>query len=170
MSDEIVLVRPSLHFANDFEKLAHEHLLLGETRYEEAARDILAFIRRCEDHEAGRGLREGVVPQATFWMVRNGERVLGCSRLRHRLTPVLAHEGGHVGYDVRPSERGKGYGTLLLRLTLDKARELGLAQVLVTADDANVASWKVIEKNGGRRESGDFRRAGQPFRRYWVPL
>ena len=101
-------------------------------------------------------------------MMRDGHLV-GCSRLRPQIHGAVAYEGGHIGYDVRPSERGKGYGTLLLRLTLAQARRAGLSEVLVTADDANPISCAVIERNGGRREAGVHRRAsGVEFRRYWL--
>src|SRR5262245_2960955 len=168
MSEQNALIRPTASLASDFQKLADEHRADGENRYEEAARDVPAFIRICEAHEAGRSLPPGWVRQSTFWLVRNGERILGCSRLRHELTPSLSYEGGHIGYDVRPSERGKGCGSLLLGLTLRKARELGLMEVLVTADEVNAASWKAIERNGGRREEGRFVGSNGPFRRYWI--
>jgi predicted acetyltransferase len=170
VNERILLIKPTLSLASDFEMLAQEHLREGDTRYVDAVSDIARFVKRCEDGESGPSLFEGWVPQSTFWLVRNGERVLGCSRLRHSLTPFLQHEGGHVGYDIRPSERRKGYGTLLLRLTLDEARRLGLGEVLITADEANVASWKVIERNGGQREDGSFSGTRGPFRRYRVPL
>jgi predicted acetyltransferase len=170
VSEEILLIRPTLSLAADFQRLAQEHLIQGDTRYQDAARNIPAFIKLCADYEVGRCLPEGWVPQSTFWLMQNRERILGCSRLRHELTPFLSREGGHIGYDIRSSERGKGYGTLLLRLTLDKARELGIGEVLITADEANIASWKVIERNGGKREDGCFSGTGGPFRRYWVPI
>ena len=111
--NEIVLVTPTLNLARDFEALAMEFLSAGESRYVDAARNLPAFIQRCQDDETGRGLSHGRVPQSTFWMVRAGERILGCSRVRHELKAFLRHEGGHIGYDVRPSERGKGCGTRL---------------------------------------------------------
>jgi Predicted acetyltransferase len=166
--DEIVLVTPTLNLARDFEALAMEFLSAGESRYIDAARNLPAFIQRCQDDEIGRRRSDGWVPQSTFWMVRAGERILGCSRVRHELNAFLRHQGGHIGYDVRPSERGKGYSTRLLRLTLQKARALGLDEVLITADEANPASWKAIERNGGRREPGLFDGTGGPFRRYRV--
>jgi predicted acetyltransferase len=84
------------------------------------------------------------------------------------LTPYLAEEGGHIGYDVRPSERRKGYGTHLLRLTLAEARRIGLTRVLVTADEANVPSWRIIEKNGGEYEPEVVRGKLAALRRYWI--
>jgi predicted acetyltransferase len=166
--EQITLVRPLLHLAPDFRALAQEFLAEGDERYREAAQNVPAFLQACEDHADGRNLPADWVPQNTFWLVRGGTTILGCSRVRHGLTPFLAAEGGHVGYDVRPSERGKGYGTVLLRLTLPGARKVGLTNVLITADEDNVASWRVIERNGGRREEGAFLRKAGPFRRYWV--
>lgn len=68
--------------------------------------------------------------------------------MRHRLTEALRRYAGHIGYGVRASEQGKGYGTLMLKLALERARELGIKQVLITCDDDNMASARVIEKNG----------------------
>jgi predicted acetyltransferase len=166
--EENVLIRPTVDLAADFWALAEEFLAEGNARYQAAARDVAAFVHRCEDDERGRNLPQGWVPQSTFWLVRRGGRILGCSRVRHRLSPSLSTEGGHIGYDIRPSERGRGYGTLLLRLTLPQARQAGLERVLITADEANVASWKVIERNGGTRQAGEFAGAAGPIRRYWV--
>jgi predicted acetyltransferase len=83
----------------------------------------------------------------------------------------LEEEGGHIGYDVRPSERRQGYGTLLLRLTLNQARALGLKRVLVTADTPNVASWRIIEKNGGVLHTEALsQQTGGLLRKYWIEL
>ena len=166
--DSITLINPTLRLSSALEAFAEEYRADGDARYVTAARDVAAFVRLCQDHAAGCNLPEGWVPQSTFWLVRDDECILGCSRVRHRLTASLSHEGGHIGYDVRPRERGKGLGPLLLRLTLEKARELGLEEVLITADEANVASWKVIERNGGRREAGPLSGTRGPFRRYWI--
>ena len=36
---------------------------------------------------------------------------------------------GHIGYGIRPSERKKGYATILLELTLAKAKEKGFNNI-----------------------------------------
>ena len=53
-----------------------------------------------------------------------------------------------MGYGIRFSEWNKGYGTLMLSLALEKAKNLGIAAVLITCDDDNYASAKVMENNG----------------------
>jgi predicted acetyltransferase len=69
------------------------------------------------------------------------------------LTEELEYEGGHIGYDIRPSERGRGFGTALLRLTIARAAALKIVNVRVTCDAGNRASIRVIEKNGGLLEA-----------------
>src|SRR5262245_56467319 len=71
----------------------------------------------------------GVVPYEDFWMMED-DIWIGLLTLRLRLTEELLHSGGHIGYVIRPSKRHCGYGTALLRLGLDKARERGLTRVL----------------------------------------
>jgi predicted acetyltransferase len=165
------LIEPTLILRDDFYALAEEFLAEGDQRYGEAIADFEGFVQLCSDEAVGSNLAPGRVPQSTFWLVHDGQRILGCSRLRHTLNAFLEEEGGHIGYDVRPSERRRGYGTLLLRLTLDKARELGLKRVLVTADSPNIPSWRIIEKNGGVLQSEALsQHTDNLLRKYWIDL
>jgi len=140
-------------------------------RLNEALRDPQASLARERDFARGRNLPPGYVPSSTYWLVRDGRRVVARSSLRHRLNPHLEHEGGHIGYSVRPSEQRRGYGTAVCRLTLEKARTLGLERVLITCDEDNVASARIIETNGGRLENTvRARETGKLKRRYWIDL
>ncbi len=104
------------------------------------------------------------VPSTTLWWVV-GDEYLGRIAIRHRLNANLLEVGGHIGYDVRPSARQRGYATAMLKAALPIARDLGIDRVLVTCDDTNVASRLVIERNGGVLE--DIR---QDKMRYWIDL
>ena len=96
---------------------------------------------------------------------------MGVSNLRHELTAHLRHEGGHVGYGVRPSARGNGFATELLRLTLLRAAELGLGRVLVISSAANEPSIRTILRNGGVLEAeGIVAGDGTRMNRYWIDL
>lgn len=111
-----------------------------------------------------------MVPATEFWMI-DADGYAGRLDLRHELNDKLRLFGGHIGYDVRPSRRRRGYGTLALYLGLDKAREFGLDRVLVTCDELNLPSRKIIEANGGVLEDA----IETPFRstltcRYWIDL
>ena len=105
----------------------------------------------------------GYVPGTTLWWV-DGREYLGRLTIRHRLTPSLLTLGGHIGYDIRSSARRRGHATAMLAEALPVAAKLGIDPVLVTCDDDNVGSRKVIEANGGVFE--DQRRDKL---RYWVP-
>ncbi|MGX7677696.1 GNAT family N-acetyltransferase [Jatrophihabitans sp. DSM 45814] len=91
---------------------------------------------------------EGWVHSTTYWYLDRDE-YLGSIRLRHELTPYLLEEGGHIGYDIAPSARLRGHGTAMLREALPIAAKLGIDPVLITCDNDNVGSRKIIEANGG---------------------
>ena len=103
------------------------------------------------------------VPCTTLWWI-DGEVYLGRLAIRHRLNDFLLDVGGHIGYDVRPSRRREGHATAMLRAALPWALGLGIGPALVTCDDDNVGSIRVIEAAGGELE--DVRGVK---RRYWVP-
>ena len=134
-------------------------------------------IECAENERKGEGLPEGWVPATTLWLV-DGDRFLGRVNIRHRLTPHLMQFGGHIGYMIRPSEQGKGYGKLQLALALDYCRAhlrdaIGGGKVLVTCDDDNIRSARVIEANGGVLENKvENFESGRTVltRRYWIEL
>ena len=84
--------------------------------------------------------------------MEDGE-IVGVSNLRHRLTDRLRLLGGHIGFGVRPSARGRGVAKELLKQTLTQAGRLGLSEVLVIRRKENTVSSRVIEANRGRLES-----------------
>lgn len=106
---------------------------------------------------------EGYVPSTTLWWV-DGDEYLGRIAIRHRLTPSLLEFGGHIGYDVRPTARRRGHATAMLRAALPVAASLGIDPALITCDDANLASRRVIETCGGALED----QRGDKLR-FWVP-
>ena len=57
---------------------------------------------------------------------------------------------GHIGYGVVPWRRREGCATFALGAILREARGVGLTAVELTADPENIASVRVIEKNGGQ--------------------
>lgn len=59
---------------------------------------------------------------------------------------------GNISYGIHPSERKKGYGTLLLKLLLKKCEELGMHEVCVSCHEDNIGSYKVIANNNGKYE------------------
>jgi predicted acetyltransferase len=123
--------------------------------------DYVTWLRDQAREDAPRP--PGLVACTTLWWASRQE-FLGRLALRHHLTPRLLDYGGHIGYDIRPSARRRGHATAMLAEALPVAAKLGIDPVLVTCDDDNVGSRKVIEANGGVFE--DQRREKL---RYWVP-
>jgi predicted acetyltransferase len=129
------------------------------------------LLQRMVDYSKGRSLPDGWIPASFFWLLDDAGAVVAASSLRHTLTPLLQVHGGHIGYRVKASERGKGYGTQILALTLPEAKRLGLERVLLTVDSDNERSIRIIERNGGVMEDeGIDETTGRLHRRYWIEL
>jgi predicted acetyltransferase len=133
-------------------------------------KDFDSYVQLLNDNEHGKQLPEGYVAQSTFWLVENDE-IIGRSSIRHRLNDHLLKIGGHIGYDIRPSMRRRGYGKLILKLTLEKAKEMGIENALITCDINNIGSKKVIESNGGVLENEVDQGKDLPLKaRYWIKI
>jgi predicted acetyltransferase len=88
-----------------------------------------------------------------FMLIDEGERrILGMIHCRRVLSDYEAEYVGHIGYGVRPSERRKGYATAMLRLCLEKCRDVGLSSLLVLCEEHNEASRRTIVANCGKFE------------------
>lgn len=132
--------------------------------------DFPAFLDSLQKCSIGEGPAAGFVPNSTYWLVADGE-VVAVSNLRHRLTDSLRREGGHIGYGVRPSARRRGFATETLKRTLERAKDLGLSEVLITCGKENQASVKTILNNDGVFESEEFLpERDEIVQRYRIPL
>ena len=81
-----------------------------------------AMIQELLDAHNGINIPETWVPDSTYWLVTDENKIVGAVNIRHSLTEHLFNAGGHIGYGIRPSERRKGYATKLLALSLEKRR------------------------------------------------
>ena len=138
--------------------------------YSESIADFSLYIQRLNDEAEGVNLREGYVPCSHFWLVDCQKTILGVIRVRHNISnEFLSLEAGHIGYDIAPSFRGRGYGKQMLKLALPEVKKLGIEKALITADEDNYASRKVIEANGGQLENIIQGKVfPNPLARYWV--
>ena len=92
------------------------------------------------------------VPGRTYFLVRESDsRIVGMINIRLALNERLSHYGGHIGYSIRPTERGKGYNNINLYLGLKVCRKYGIERIFMDADLENPASWKTMEAFGGVR-------------------
>jgi len=133
-----------------------------------AEHDFAAFVAR-KLADANRKT-ETIVPKTHLWAVTE-EQFVGRISIHHELNDELRVEGGHIGYDTIPSFRGRGIATEMLRQALPVARALGLTAVLLTCDDTNVASIRVIERNGGSLRETRNLGMNRPLKRYyWITV
>jgi predicted acetyltransferase len=115
------------------------------------------------------GRRVPRLPHVQLWLT-HAYTFIGRVNIRFRLTPELERWGGHIGYEIRPSFRRRGFGTHLLSLAIPTARASGLSGLLLTCLDTNIGSIKVIEANGGQLigVSPHPYHEDQVSRRYWI--
>ncbi len=129
------------------------------------------FLIEREHNKNMKLYRPDLVNQTTFILVDDSNHIYGGTNLRHELNDNLLNFGGHIGYLIRPSERRKGYGTLILSLVLKECQKRGITKVLVTCREGNIGSAKVIEKNQGIYENSKKKvEDNKIYRRYWIEL
>lgn len=172
------LIKPSVQYKDSYIKAVEEYQAVDsddrkdiyQLKTDDLKKDFAGYVERLLSESEGKNLPEGYVPQTTYWFIDNGE-FIGRVAIRHSLTDHLLKEGGHIGYDIRPSKRNKGYGKKILELALPKTKELGINKVLVTCNETNIASKKIIEANGGVLENRFDLGEGKPAKlRYWITL
>lgn len=157
----IKLIRPSaadrekaIDFRNEFfdngETVINGSELLDRT---ESYDDWLAAVK---DNSRRETVNPDWVVTDTYFAVDHNDGIVGIIDLRHELKGFL-EDFGHAGYSVRPSERGKGYASEMLRLLTIRAKEAGLKELLLSAERNNEPSVRTIVKNGGvYKRSFDF--------------
>ena len=62
---------------------------------------------------------------------------------------------GNIYYAIRKTERGKGYGTAMLSEAIKVTKSFGMKQIFLQSSAGNIASQRVIEKNGGKLRHED---------------
>jgi predicted acetyltransferase len=133
-----------------------------------AEHDFAAFVAKKLADARG---SDTTVPATHLWGVTGDadDELVGRITIRHELNDALRVVGGHIGYDTVPSFRGRGVATEMLHQALPVARSLGLGRVLITCDDTNAASIRVIERNGGSlHETRALGENGPVKRYYWI--
>ena len=177
-SHPLKLVRPDVLYETSFRKAFSElksleerkaWIYLGDSRYS------TYFKMKFRDYVANLLLKEstpvpGFVCDTVYWAVQDGE-VVGRLSLRHELNRDLLKVGGHIGYIVRPSARGRGLSLKMLQELLRTDRAKSMQRLLLSCDEGNIASEKTIVRAGGELED-IIQFPGRPRRtkRFWITL
>lgn len=130
-------------------------------------------LQRITNARHGIALPPGWVKGTYLWLVIRHE-FIGEISIRHELTDGLFRFGGNIGYRIRHDQRKCGYGVKMLAMALCYIKEvIGLKKVLITCNDDNIGSIKVIERNGGRLFDKIYNHVDEKetlTRRYWVDV
>lgn len=137
-----------------------QQLPSNENGFENAAAGMTpsefhVYVQGLRDEEDERRLRPGRVPQTKYVLVDDAGTYVGIFNLRHRLNEHLRQGAGHIGYGIAPAFRGRGYATEGLRLVLERARALGIAEAYLSVHKDNPASLKVQQHLGARIDHED---------------
>lgn len=171
------LIVPSIKYRESFISAVKEYQEndqagrrdIYELQVEELEKDFSSYIDKVVSESKGLNLKEGYIPQSTFWLVDNGE-FIGRVSIRHKLTDHLLKIGGHIGYDIRPSKRRMGYGSKILELGLMEAKKLGIEKALITCDVTNTGSRKIIEAKGGVLDTQKLDHNSENKLRFWIDV
>ena len=174
--DMIKLVVPSKELSDDVFAYKQEMIENGDSGLSgcgglDKAQSYDVWIDRINEYSDRNKLpSDSTYVEGSQWLLFDVEQkqVLGMVNIRHYLSDDLLKFGGHIGYSVRPSERRKGYAKKQLQFALELLKDLGETKILVTCDDNNIGSSKVIESCGGVLENKLHSDEYGLVRRYWI--
>ena len=168
------LVEPSKQYIESYIQAFEEYKEHNIHSYGLDDATNLDILKKFDDYRNERNLKPDRVGAHFFWLVDDEkDYFIGEISIRHRLNEVLERYGGHIGYGVRFSEWDKGYGTLMLELALIEAKKIGLSKILITCNDNNIGSARVMEKNGfvlSDKIENNFDGKSFVTRRYWKTI
>ena len=172
--EKIILVKPDLSYADKIIKYKEESLkespLINGSAGLNNFSSIEDWLEELKKRSSEDTVPEGLVPSSTYLGIREKDNyIVGMIDIRHYLNEYLTQVGGNIGYSVRKTERNKGYAKQMLKLALEKCKELKIKKVLITCNEDNIASEKVILSANAKFE--DIRNVdGKNKKRFWIEL
>ena len=172
----IFLSRPYEGMKDAVMQYRSEHIDCGEHRIHGSCGlihydDFSEWLKNVREMEKIRD-SEQYVPSDTYLAIRKKDnRLVGMIQLRHYLNDSLKVSGGHIGYGIRPSERGNGYSIMQLNLVLNEARKLNITEVMITCGKKNITSVKTAVRCGAvfAKEFHD-ESINETIQQYWIKL
>lgn len=146
---DLFLSEPNIEYQKSFENYVLSYKRIKDdyyfNKYKRALEDFKDYLNDLYQYSKENDLPEGEVATSCFWLIDKKE-VVGIVRVRHQEVECA----GHIGYDISPNYRNRGYGSQILKLALEEAKKLGIEDAIVTCNIDNIASKKIIEKNNGK--------------------
>jgi predicted acetyltransferase len=170
---DMELIELTNEYFNDFLKMAQEFDAESDNRYSKHVKDKISFEQYIEYLGKFKNIEtvpDGFVQSYTFFAV-DEKKLIGAIRYRPKINDGLLLEGGHIGYDVRPTFRNLGYASAMLKIIIEKIKPTHEGKILITCDSNNLVSEKVILKNHGILENETIsQRTGKKIKRFWIEL
>ncbi len=106
------------------------------------------YLRRMNDYSEGKG-NDGL--KEMFYWLFDKDKIVGSGsiRLNPEIDKITETYAGHIFYQIVPTYRKQGYGTIICHLLLQEMQKLGLKEAIISCYDTNVGSINIIENNGG---------------------
>ncbi len=117
----------------------------GKTR-EEIIEEINARMRVAYSLTLSRN----ILPAENFILYVDDKPVC-IGGLRLKLNNYWKKHSGNIWYKTRPTEQGKGYGTKFVELLCERAKELGMKEIIAQCSVNNYGSNKVLLNNGFKK-------------------
>ncbi len=153
----MILIKPSTEYLTSYIEFAEQLEEEGNKErfsLDQARKEPDTYIKNMKilETERCKAIAPYLVPTAILWFIQeNNDEVIGRLSIRHSLgNEFLKNFGGHIGYAVKPTYRKRGSGGFLLEEGLKFAKRIAISEVLITCDEGNLPSKKIIEKGGGR--------------------
>lgn len=175
---KLCIVKPDLYFFEQYNDMMKEWIESGTqiapwflNKPFDNLEDFAEFIQMLDNCEKG-NLDKKFSSTSSYFVTDENDKLIGSASLRHYLTAEGYNTWGHIGYGVRPSERRKGYGVQILKMTLEEAGRKKIRKALVSSHTSNIGSVKVIESCGGTLENivADPYEKGETISRYWFDI
>lgn len=174
MMQDIILVLPTIKYKNEIMAYREDFLNRNDSLDGSAglanAKSFEDWLANIKKNSNAQTVAPNLVPASTYLVIRKSDsKLVGMVDIRHELNEQLLFSGGHIGYSVIFEERKKSIAKEILRLALVKCSVLGIEEVLLTCNQANIASEKTILANGGKLEN-IVNDGGINKMRYWIKV
>jgi predicted acetyltransferase len=159
------LADPSERYQGSYLEALQEFQAEGrhlEFSLEEVTAHFGDFVQHLREQADLARIKPGRVPHWVFWLI-DGDDYIGRLILRTGVNEHLLQ--------IRPSRRRQGYGKLILKYGLERAKAFALERVLLTCDEDNLGSRRIIESHGGILENIiEVEQWPAKVCRYWIQL